>query len=393
MPSPTPPTFMGGAGGGHNNLTTKTKEKEKGSSSPMHDIFISYSSKDQKIADAIINILETQKIKCWIAYRDAEAGDDYAGSIVRAIRNCKACVLVFSSESNQSKHVLNEINSCVNYEKLIIPFRIADVLLHDALEYYLGRTHWLDALTQPLEEHIHKLVERLNTIIQKDPTDKTPATETKINHTDTRMAKYEELIALGYDIEKISIQLVENYYINCRGRVDENAGTPAQWAQFVQNSTETFRYLLNIQNSIVGGWSIAALNKDIYEKAKKGELLEKDMDYENSELIALPGKYLGYFVGFSILPDYRTMQNYKKLWESFYLQLQEYAENGIFFAELCMNIISPEIEKIMTQLGLKHIADNASYGKIYHQYLIPLPQNTIIDKFPILKELYEKEKG
>ena len=64
----------------------------------MHDIFISYSSKDQKIADAIVNILETRRIKCWIAYRDAEIGDDYAGSIVRAIKNCKACVLVFSND-------------------------------------------------------------------------------------------------------------------------------------------------------------------------------------------------------------------------------------------------------------------------------------------------------
>jgi hypothetical protein len=133
----------------------------------MHDVFISYSSKDQKIADAVVNILESHKIKCWIAYRDAEAGGEYAVSIINAIKSSKVCVLIFSHESNRSTHVLNEVNSCVNHGVTIIPFRVADVMMHDAIEYYLGKTHWLDALTAPLEAHIHKLADRINAIAGK----------------------------------------------------------------------------------------------------------------------------------------------------------------------------------------------------------------------------------
>jgi hypothetical protein len=132
-------------------------------------IFVSYSSKDQYVADAIVNTLESKKIKCWIAYRDADPGDKYAASIMRAIKNSKICVLVFSDQSNRSEHILNEINACVNNGVIIIPFRITDTKMDEALEYYLGKTHWLDALTKPLENHITKLEERIVNILQLKP--------------------------------------------------------------------------------------------------------------------------------------------------------------------------------------------------------------------------------
>jgi len=72
----------------------------------MYDVFISYSSKDQKTADAVVNYLESAKIRCWIAYRDADAGALYAASIIKAIRTLSVFLLVFSENSSNSKHVL-----------------------------------------------------------------------------------------------------------------------------------------------------------------------------------------------------------------------------------------------------------------------------------------------
>jgi len=365
----------------------------------MHDIFISYSSQDQKIADAVVNIMENQKIKCWIAYRDAEAGSEYAVSIIRAIKNCKACILILSHESNTSKHVLNEINSCVNHGISILPFRIADVMLHEAIEYYLGKTHWLDAITPPLEVHINKLADRVKTFVDKEHFENISlsanqkiekANNPKANKFSTRMAKYEELISLGYNAEKIAIQLVENDYINFNGIDEENEGDAQQWAKFVQNSNETFQYLLNGENEIVGDWSILALNKEMFEEAKAGRLLEKNITYEKSEMIAFPDIYYGYVLAISVLPDYRNMQNYMQIINSFYSQLEAYAENGIFFKEWCMNVFSAEIENLIKKLGFIYLCDNMTFGKIYHQVFIPLPKNAIIDKFPKLKQLYEE---
>jgi len=50
-----------------------------------HDVFISYSSKDKSVADAVCATLEGRKIRCWIAPRDVSPGDSWAASIVKSI--------------------------------------------------------------------------------------------------------------------------------------------------------------------------------------------------------------------------------------------------------------------------------------------------------------------
>lgn len=44
-----------------------------------HDIFLSYSSEDRTVADAVCAGLETQGIRCWLAPRCVEPGQDWVG--------------------------------------------------------------------------------------------------------------------------------------------------------------------------------------------------------------------------------------------------------------------------------------------------------------------------
>jgi hypothetical protein len=119
-----------------------------------HDVFISYSTKDKTIADAVCAKLEEYKIRVWIAPRDVPAGSKFAESIIRAINTCKVFVLIWSANTNASDHILNEINQAFDQGITIIPFRIQDIQPTDEMRYYFGRTHWLDAITPPLENHI-----------------------------------------------------------------------------------------------------------------------------------------------------------------------------------------------------------------------------------------------
>lgn len=122
-----------------------------------HDVFISYSNKDKIVADTVCAKLEEQKIRCWVAPRDIPAGQNFARSIINAIDTCKIFVLIWSVNTNASEHILNEINRAFDQGKPIIPFRIQDVQPTLEMQYYFGRTHWLDALTPPLESHINTL--------------------------------------------------------------------------------------------------------------------------------------------------------------------------------------------------------------------------------------------
>lgn len=359
----------------------------------MHDCFISYSHEDAQIAVAIQSILEQNGIRCWIDFRDATAGADYAGSIVHAIKCSTTFILVLSKNSSNSIHVLNEINSAVNAGITILPFKVDESELNESMEYYLGRTHWMDALTPPLEEHILKLV---NTI-RKHMVNATDSTEQQTQRSgfnknnldfECKMLKYQDLLLLGYTSASISLQLVENDYINCNGIGMENEGSAQQWEEYLQDNCETFQYLVNGDNKIVGDWSIVALNEENFNLAMKGELLEADIDTDKTELICFPGIYYGYVLTFSILPEYRNMKNYNVLIESFLTQMEEYAENGIYFREWCMNVFSKDVEALVKQLGFKFVTNNKVFGKIYYCEFLPLPNLPIYKKYTTLCERY-----
>ena len=123
-----------------------------------HDVFLSYSSADKATALAVVAGLEEHGIRCWIAPRDIPAGSEYGQQIVEAVKTCRIVVVIFSADANTSPHVRREVERAVSAERSIIPFRIEDVAPTGAMEYALGNTHWLDALSGPLETHIATLV-------------------------------------------------------------------------------------------------------------------------------------------------------------------------------------------------------------------------------------------
>jgi len=122
-----------------------------------HDVFISHSTLDKAAADAVCHGLEAKGIRCWMAPRDQIAGKPYGQQITEAIRGASVMVLIFSENVNNSQAVLNEINLAAAANVTIVPFRIAKVEFNSELNYYLGRTHWLDAFPPPLGPHVDAL--------------------------------------------------------------------------------------------------------------------------------------------------------------------------------------------------------------------------------------------
>jgi WD40 repeat protein len=133
-----------------------------------HKVFICHSSKDKQIADAACAALEAQRIPCWIAPRDILAGDEYGKAIVEALTSCQIVLLIFSHDANDSPQVRREVERAVSKGKIIVPFRIEDVLPSDAMEYALSNTHWLDALTPPMEHYLLQLCDTISRLIQRN---------------------------------------------------------------------------------------------------------------------------------------------------------------------------------------------------------------------------------
>lgn len=141
-----------------------------------HDVFISYSSVNSQVAQAICHALESAGIRCWIAPRNIRPGSDYADCIDAAINSCKVFVLVFSETAQISKWVKAELNIAFDGNKPIIPFRIDPTSLHGAMRLILNDKHWLDAFPQPSKMFAE--LTRVVSGIMSSPDEFTPETTT-----------------------------------------------------------------------------------------------------------------------------------------------------------------------------------------------------------------------
>jgi hypothetical protein len=130
-----------------------------------HDVFVSHSAKDKATADAVCAVLESHGIRCWVAPRDILPGQDWGGSIIKAINGARAMVLVFSANANTSRQIKLEVERAVNKGIPVIPLRIEDVAPTETLEYFISTPHWLDAFTPPLERHLEYLAEVARKIV------------------------------------------------------------------------------------------------------------------------------------------------------------------------------------------------------------------------------------
>ncbi len=142
------------------------------------DIFISYSSKDTDFAKKICAILKNKGHTYWIAYENECFGEQYATTIINEIENCKAVVILVSKNSNESTHVINEINAAIMRNKKLLPIIIEDVTLSPAMEYYLASHHYLYATSADFYAHF---TNRLNTLLNNE---KNEAPKKTIDNTD-----------------------------------------------------------------------------------------------------------------------------------------------------------------------------------------------------------------
>lgn len=135
------------------------------------DVFISHHTKTcLEVTEAICNKLENLGIRVWYAPRDTV--DSYARSIVNAINQCHVFILILNKASSFSEDVLNEINIAVerirNGEKIsILPFHITDEEISNDAKYYIGRMHWIDAITPPMQDRIYELASKVCYLLDK----------------------------------------------------------------------------------------------------------------------------------------------------------------------------------------------------------------------------------
>ena len=118
-------------------------------------VFLSHSSIDADVANGLCQELEKNGIGCFLAPRDIRSGHEYAEEIIYGIDRSDAMILVLSNNSNQSPHVLREVERAVSKNIPIIVYRIEDVILTKSMEYFLMSHQWLNGKDEDYQDMVN----------------------------------------------------------------------------------------------------------------------------------------------------------------------------------------------------------------------------------------------
>ncbi len=125
--------------------------------------FISYSTKNQSVADAVRNLLNKNGLETWMAPGDIPVGKKYAGVINRAVKECACFILLLSNDAQKSEWVPKEVERAINYHRPIIPLKLEELTLNDEFELYISNNHII--AIQKVEENLPE-IRQLLTIVR-----------------------------------------------------------------------------------------------------------------------------------------------------------------------------------------------------------------------------------
>lgn len=131
----------------------------------MKNVFISFSSKNTEEAERICSFLEANGVSCFIATRDLIPGEEYALQLIENLDHVESVVLLLSKDSNESPHVLREIEYAVGHKIPILVYALEEVELSKSLEYFLMTHQWI-TLTDDRDK---KLLEGVGYLLKKSP--------------------------------------------------------------------------------------------------------------------------------------------------------------------------------------------------------------------------------
>ncbi|MBR5848530.1 MAG: TIR domain-containing protein [Bacteroidaceae bacterium] len=132
-----------------------------------YDVFISYSSKDQKVAEGVCAYLEQYGIRCFVAYRDIPRAVVWATAIVEALEHSRMMLVLFSENFNHSSQVEREIELASEEKMPILTFRLSDDAFRGAKKYYLQNLNWIDAFPHP-ERYFESLRVNIFSLLEKN---------------------------------------------------------------------------------------------------------------------------------------------------------------------------------------------------------------------------------
>ncbi|AOW14383.1 hypothetical protein LPB72_03420 [Hydrogenophaga crassostreae] len=173
------------------------------------------------------------------------------------------------------------------------------------------------------------------------------------------------LAASGIDESGLLAQLVDIDFDLVPNMSTLEEGTIEQWAPIFQASPSTWK-LLTHGNKIVGYWHYLNLKDEYFDLVKIGQLRDSQITPEmlDHPTFLEPGKsFKLYMVMIGIHSTHRFMGAGGKLINSFLMELERTASQGILFSEFATVAHTHSGEALCRDFGMEKIGHHASHTK------------------------------
>jgi hypothetical protein len=130
----------------------------------MADIFICYSRKDTERVSQWVERLKAAGYSVWMDVSSVDGATLWAQEIVEAIDACRVFIVMLSSSSADSHHIVKEVSLASEKQKRILPLKLEPVDIPATMQYHLASIHFLElhhtdeeaalaAIVRALEHH------------------------------------------------------------------------------------------------------------------------------------------------------------------------------------------------------------------------------------------------
>lgn len=346
-----------------------------------HDLFISYSRKDEGIVKKLCSFFEKYDLTYWIDQQGINLSEDYKERIAQGIYESDVFLFIWTENSNDSAETAREIAIAQEYDKKIVPFKVGEFRPSFKLVYDLPRLQRVNATVNNIDASIKELIERL--------------LEAKQQAAIPPSASHKYVCYRGNEITeemiKQAIEIDKTVYQDCF------QGMLEQCIEWWKQNPEIYTMIQDVsQQKIIGYINAMPLEEEYYNLLKSGERIDVDTPAEFIQDYSMPDTYCLYFSSIAISPEYQNTGAFKILYDAFLEGIIELSKREIYFSELLADAVTNSGEKVCKYVGMQISKGSSHDSKIYTLSLLPPQLKTTTKMSREIYRLYSqiyKETG
>lgn len=335
-------------------------------------IFLSYSSKNEKLAFTIFEEVVHLGLEIWFAPKSIKVGESYNAVISKAIKESKYMILILSKDSIDSPHVSREIGLAIKNRITIYPIKIDDCVLNESFEYFLENIQWYQIYeNNDFTINVNNFLKQVF-IEQKNPS----LSANTIKNSDVSIIKEtKELFKLVYEDldESIEKYLTEAILIDSQYYTDELTGQLKICLDWYYEDNYIYIFVINEENKVIGYINSMLVDKETFNSILQGNFIDMNISKESIIQAFMPGVYNMYFCSIAIDNNYKKYKNkiFKLLYNGFFQKLLNLAEEGCFIEEIVADAVTHEGKNLAESFNLKEVLSTSHDSRIYHAKLLP----------------------